>query len=86
MLTYSLWLTAYLMGSIVRDGGVPVQVLADGAVPRRGTRIGLDTLAAGAIVGTVIPPRLVRSYRSETTDLAEHGFATGLGDSPKLLD
>jgi hypothetical protein len=86
MLTYSLWLTAYLMGSIVRDGGVPVQVLADGAVPRRGARIGLDTLAAGAIVGTVIPPRLVRSYRSETTDLAEHGFATGLGDSPKLLD
>lgn len=78
MLTHALWLTAYLMGTIVRDGGVPVRVLADGSVPPRGARTGLDTLAAGAIVGTVIPPRLVGTYRSETMDLAEHGFATGL--------
>lgn len=72
LFTYSLWLTSYLMGAIVRDGGVPIRVLADGtpaAAP-----IGLDTLAAGASVGTLIPARLIHSYWSETAALAEHGF------------
>ncbi|MGD0555650.1 MAG: hypothetical protein ABSA93_11785 [Streptosporangiaceae bacterium] len=61
------------MGAIA--GGVPIQVLADGAPPAASAY--LDTLAAGAIVGTVIPSRLVATYWSEAAALAEHGFANG---------
>jgi hypothetical protein len=78
MFSYSLWLTAYLMGASVRGGGVPVRALADGSAADAGAPIGLDTLAVGGSVGTVIPARLVRMYWSETADLAEHGFASGL--------
>jgi hypothetical protein len=77
MFVYSLWLVSYLMGVVVASGGVPVNVLAEGMPPRAGSA-GLDTLADGACIGTLIPPSLVQSYRPEATALAEDGFASGL--------
>jgi hypothetical protein len=77
MFVWSLWLASYLMGAITRTGGVPVRHLAEGAAAEI-TSTGLDTLAAGASIGTVIPPRLVQAYRPEAAALAENGFASGL--------
>lgn len=80
MFVYSVWLASYLMGSIAGHGGVPVRVLAEGtanAGPQI-TSAGLDTLAAGASIGTLIPPRLVDAYWAEAAALAENGFTKGL--------
>jgi hypothetical protein len=77
MFVYSLWLASYLMGTITGRGGVPMRVLVEGA-PGAVARAGLDTLAAGGSIGTLLPARLVHTYQSEAAALAEHGFTSGL--------
>jgi hypothetical protein len=80
LFVYSLWLASYLMGAITGNDAVPVRVLAEGSPDAGGlmARAGLDTLAAGASIGTVIPADLVEAYRPELAALTENGFAGGL--------
>jgi hypothetical protein len=80
LFVYSLWLASYLMGAITGNDAVPVRVLAEGTPDAGGlmARAGLDTLAAGASIGTIIPASLVQAYRSELDALTETGFAGGL--------
>jgi hypothetical protein len=80
LFVYSLWLESYLMGAVTGQDAVPVRVLAEGTQDAGGlmARAGLDTLAAGAAIGTVIPAGLVAAYRSEVAALTEDGFTGGL--------
>jgi hypothetical protein len=80
LFVYSLWLASYLMGAVTGQDAVPVRVLAEGTPDAAGlmARAGLDTLAAGATIGTVIPAGLVAAYRSEAAALTENGFSDGL--------
>jgi hypothetical protein len=81
LFVFSLWLTAFLMGTVIRAGGVPVRVLSGpGHLPGEPpiTRAGLHTLAIGASSWLTLPESLLTTYATETTDLAETGFTTGL--------
>jgi hypothetical protein len=81
LFVFSLWVTAFLMGTVVQAGGVPVRVLAGPGHPPDGppiTRAGLHTLALGASSWLSLPGSLLDTYATETTDLAETGFAAGL--------
>ena len=80
LVVFSLWLTSFLMGTLLRAGKVPVRVLSgdpvQGGDPLR--RAGLHTIAAGAAGWTALPVSLLATYSAETTELAEEGFTSGL--------
>jgi hypothetical protein len=78
----SLWVTAFLMGTVVRAGTISVRVLTgSGLLPADEppiARAALHTLAIGASSWLPLPESLLATYSAETTDLVETGFAAGL--------